>query len=123
MFILKTHKSASIDVPSKRTVEHPSSILVFALLVTLGVLPVNNADASTPSHALENADAQSIGSNGLLSGALTCGNAFEQGGSSGYRCFMEQLVNGILLDQTTHYANAYGKRLFGKHFSLANRMT
>ena len=36
---------------------------------------------------------------------------------------MEQLVNGILLDQTTQYANAYGKRLFGEHFSLANRMT
>ena len=123
MFFLKTHKPASIDVPNKRTVEHLSVVLLMALLVTLGVLPVNNADAATPSHALENADAQRIGSNRLFSGALACGNAFEQGGSSGYRCFMEQLVNGILLDQTTQYANAYGKRLFGKQFSLANRMT
>ena len=123
MFILKTHKSASIDVPNKRTVEHLSGVLLMALLVTFVLLPVNNAEAATPSHTLENADAQRIGSNRVLSGALACGNAFEQGGSSGSRCFMEQMVNGILLDQTTHYANAYGKRLFGKHFSLANRMT
>ena len=122
MFFLKTHKLASIDVPNKRTVEHLSVVLLMALLVTF-LLPVNNADAATPSHALENADAQRIGSNRLFSGALACGNAFEQGGSSGYRCFMEQLVNGILLDQTTQYANAYGKRLFGEHFSLANRLT
>ena len=122
MFILKTHKSASIDVPNKRTVEHLSVVLLMALLVTF-VLPVNNAEASTPSHALENADSQSIGSNRVFSGALACGNAFEQGGSSGYRCFMEQMVNGILMDQTTHYANAYGKRLFGEHFSLANSLT
>ena len=122
MFILQTHKLASIAVLSKRTVEPLSGVLLMALLVTF-VLPVNNADASTPSHALENSDSQSIGSNRVLSGAFACGNAFEQGGSSGYRCFMEQLVNGILLDQTTHYANAYGKRLFGEQFSLANRMT
>lgn len=105
------------------TVENLSSVLVLVLLVTLNVMPVNHADASTPSHALDNADSQSIGSNGLLSGALACGNAFEQGVSSGYRCFMAQMVNGVLLDQTTQYANAYGKRLFGEHFSFANRMT
>ena len=116
MFILKTHKSASIDVPNKRTVEHLSGVLLMALLVTFVLLPVNNAEAATPSHTLENADAQRIGSNRVLSGALACGNAFEQGGSSGSRCFMEQMVNGILLDQTTHYANAYGKRLFGETF-------
>ena len=33
------------------------------------------------------------------------------------------MVNGILMDKTTHVANAYGKRLFGEHFSLANRLT
>ena len=98
-------------------------IWVLVLLLTLGSLPVNNADASTPSHSPENSDSQSIGSNRVLSGALACGNAFEQNVSSGYGCFMEQMVNGILLDQTTQYANAYGKRLFGEHFSLANRMT
>ena len=98
-------------------------IWVLVLLLTLGVLPVHNVDSSTPPHPPENSDSQSIGSNRLLSGAFACGNAFEQNVSSGYRCFMEQLVNGILLDQTTHYANAYGKRLFGEHFSLANRLT
>ena len=100
-----------MNVPPKRRVECPSRIIVLVLLFTLGFLPANNAYS------------QSIGSTGLLSGALACGNALEQGVSSGYRCFMEQMVNGILLDQTTQYANAYGKRLFGEHFSFVNRMT
>ena len=100
-----------MNAPHKRKAENLSKVLVFALLLTVGVLPLNNAYS------------QSTGTNGLLSGALTCGNAFEQGASSGYRCFMEQMVNGVLLDQTTQYANAYGKRLFGEHFSFANRMT
>ena len=104
----------------KRTVEHLSSTLTLVLLLTLGGLPVNNAESAPPAYPPTNSDSEGIGSS---SGILACGNAFEQGGSSGYRCFMEQLVNGILLDQTTHYANAYGKRLFGEHFSLANRLT
>ena len=112
-----------MNVPSKRKMECRRSVLVLVLLLTLSVLPVSNADASTPSPPPGDADSQGIGSNGVLSGALACGNAFEQGVSSGYRCFMEQMVNGILLDQTTQYANAYGKRLFGEHFSFANRMT
>ena len=101
-------------------VENLSSILTLVLLVTLGVLPVNNAESAPPFPRPENSDSQGIGS---VSGVLACGNAFEQGVSSGYRCFMEQMVNGILLDKTTHFANAYGKRLFGEHFSLANRLT
>ena len=112
-----------MNVPPKRKVENLSRVLVLVLLLTLGGLPVHNANSSTPSHSLETSDPQSIGSNRVLSGALACGNSFEQGASSGYRCFMEQMVNGILMDQTTQYANAYGKRLFGEHFSLANRMT
>ena len=100
-----------MNVPPKRKMECLGRIVVLVLLLTLDVLPLNNAYS------------QSIGSTGLLSGALACGNAFEQGVSSGYRCFMEQMVNGIVLDQTTQYANAYGKRLFGEHFSFANRMT
>ncbi len=102
-----------MNVPRKHKnkMESLGSVLVLALLVTVGVLPVNIAYS------------QSIGSSGLLSGAVACGNAFERGVSSGSRCFMEQMVNGILLDQTTQYANAYGKRLFGEHFSFANRMT
>ena len=100
-----------MNVPLKRKVETLSSLLVLVLLLTMGVLPVHKAYS------------QSIGSSGLLSGALACGNAFERGVSSGYRCFMEQMVNGILMDQTTQYANAYGKRLFGEHFSFANRFT
>ena len=112
-----------MNVPSKRKMESLSSVLVLVLLVTVGLLPVSNVEASTPSPPPGDADSQGIGSNGVLSGALACGNAFEQGVSSGYRCFMEQMVNGILLDQTTQYANAYGKRLFGEHFSFANRMT
>ena len=110
-----------MNVPPKRKMECLSSVLVLVLLLTVGVLPVNNADSSTPSHP-EDSDSQGIGSSSL-SGALACGNAFERGVSSGYRCFMEQMVNGILLDKTTQYANAYGKRLFGEHFSFANRMT
>lgn len=112
-----------MNVLPKLKMECPSSVIVLVLLSTLGVLPVNNADSATPSQGLDNADSQSIGSTGLLSGALACGNALEQGVSSGYRCFMEQMVNGIVLDQTTQYANAYGKRLFGEHFSFVNRMT
>lgn len=112
-----------MNVPSKYKVENLSSVLILVMFLTLVVLPINNADAATPSQGLDTADSRSIGSNGLLSGALACGNAFERGVSSGYRCFMEQMVNGILLDQTTQYANAYGKRLFGEHFSFANRMT
>ena len=104
----------------KRTVEHLSSTLTLVLLLTLGGLPVNNAESAPPAYPPTTSDSEGIGS---LSGVLACGRAFEQGGSSGYRCFMEQLVNGILLDQTTHYANAYGKRLFGEQFSLANRLT
>ena len=100
-----------MNAPHKRKAENLSKVLVFALLLTVGVLPLNNAYS------------QGTGTNGVLSGALACGNAFEQGASSGYRCFMEQMVNGVLLDQTTQYANAYGKRLFGEHFSFANRMT
>ncbi len=111
-----------MNVPPKRRGENRSRLLVLVLLLTVGVLPVNNADSSTPSQPLENSASQNIGSLSL-SGALACGNAFEQGVSSGYRCFMEQMVNGILMDQTTQYANAYGKRLFGEHFSFANRMT
>ena len=112
-----------MNVPSKRKMESLSSVLVLVLLVTVGLLPVSNVEASTPSPPPGDSDSQGIGSNGVLSGALACGNAFEQGVSSGYRCFMEQMVNGILLDQTTQYANAYGKRLFGEHFSLVNRFT
>ena len=123
MVTIKTHKRARIDAPSECKSEHLSGVLLLVLFMTLGVLPVNDAAATPPVHGLENPDSPSIGSNVLLSGAFACGNAFEQNVSSGYRCFMEQLVNGILLDQTTHYANAYGKRLFGEHFSLANRMT
>jgi hypothetical protein len=104
----------------KRTVANLGSTLTLVLLVTVGGLPVNNAASAPPAPPLETSDSQGIGS---LSGVFACGTAFEQGGSSGYRCFMEQLVNGILMDQTTHYANAYGKRLFGEHFSLANRLT
>ena len=100
-----------MNAPTKLKMECLGRIIVLVLLSTLGVLPVNKAYS------------QSIGSTGLLSGALACGNALEQGVSSGYRCFLEQMVNGILLDQTTKYANAYGKRLFGEHFSFVNRMT
>ena len=100
--------------------ENLSRVPVLVLLLTLGVLPVTHADSSTPFPPPENSDPQSIGS---VSGVLACGNAFEQGVSSGSRCFMEQMVNGILMDKTTHFANAYGKRLFGEHFSLANRLT
>lgn len=100
-----------MNVPPKRKMECLSSVMVLVLLLTLGFLPVHNAYS------------QSTGTNGLLSGALACGNALEQGVSAGYRCFMEQMVNGIVLDQTTQYANAYGKRLFGEHFSFVNRMT
>ena len=104
----------------KHTVANLSRTLTLVLLVTLGVLPVNNAASAPPADPPTTSDSEGIGSS---SGVLACGNAFEQGGSSGYRCFMEQMVNGILLDQTTHYANAYGKRLFGEHFSLANRLS
>ncbi len=104
-------------------VENPSSVPVLVLLVTLSVLPVTHADASPPSHDPENSDFERIGSNRLVSGALACGPSFEQSGSNGSRCFMEQMVNGILLDETTQFANTYGKRLFGEHFSLANRLT
>lgn len=100
-----------MNAPHKRKAENLSKVLVFALLLTVGVLPLNNAYS------------QGTGTNGVLSGALACGNAFEQGVSSGQRCLMEQVVNGVLLDQTTQFANAYGKRLFGEHFSLANRLT
>lgn len=100
-----------MNVSSKRKIGHLGSIPALVLLLTLAVLPLNNVYS------------QSAGTTGLLSGALACGNAFEGGISSGYRCFMEQMVNGILLDKTTQYANAYGKRLFGEHFSLANRFT
>ena len=96
---------------------------MLVLLLTLSVLPVHNVASALPSASPEHADSQRIGSNRVVSGALACGNAFEQSVSSGGRCFLEQLVNGILLDQTTHYANAYGKRLFGEQFSLVNRMT
>ena len=97
---------------------------MLVLLLTLSVLPVHNVASALPSAPPpEHADSQRIGSNRVVSGALACGNAFEQSVSSGGRCFLEQLVNGILLDQTTHYANAYGKRLFGEQFSLVNRMT
>ena len=123
MFILKAHKSVPRDVPSKRRVGPLSVALAFGLLVTVGVLSGNDAEASTPSPALDNAESPSIGSNRLFSGALACGHAFERGVSSGYRCFMEQMVNGILLDQTTRFANAYGKRLFGEQFSFVNRFT
>ena len=37
----------------KHTVEHLSVVLLMALLVTWGVLPVHNAEASTPSHILQ----------------------------------------------------------------------
>ena len=104
----------------KHTVENLSRTLTLVLLLTVGGLPVNNAASAPPADPPTTSDSEGIGSS---SGVLACGNAFEQGGSSGYRCFMEQMVNGILMDQTTHYANAYGKRLFGEHFSLANRMT
>ena len=100
-----------MNVPPKRKMECLSRIIVLVLLLTLGVLPVNSAYS------------QGTDSNVLLSGAFACGNSFEQSVSSGYRCFMEQMVNGIVLDQTTQYANAYGKRLFGEHFSFVNRMT
>ncbi|MCY3729681.1 MAG: inverse autotransporter beta domain-containing protein [Nitrospira sp.] len=108
-----------MNVPPQRKVESLSIILSFALLWTLGILPGNHADAFALSP--EQSGSQVMGS--LSGSAIACGNAFEQGVSSGYRCFMEQLVNGILMDQTTQYANAYGKRLFGEHFSFANRMT
>ena len=111
-----------MNVPPKRKVENLSRILVLVLLLTMGALPVNNANSSTPSPLPENSDSQGLGSLSL-SGALACGNSFEQSASSGYRCFMEQMVNGILMDKTTQFANAYGKRLFGEHFSLANRLT
>lgn len=112
-----------MNAPHQRRVESLSSVLVLVLLATLGAPSINSADSSTPSHPLENSDSQGIGSNGVLAGAMACGNAFEQGISSGYRCFMEQMVNGILMEKTTQYANAYGKRLFGEHFSFVNRMT
>ena len=96
---------------------------MLVLLLTLSVLPVHNVASAPPSASPENSDSQRIGSNRVVSGAFACGNAFEQSVSSGGRCFLEQLVNGILLDQTTHYANAYGKRLFGEQFSLVNRLT
>lgn len=111
-----------MNILHKCKVENLSRVLVLVLLLTMAALPVHNADATPPAHPPENSDSQGLGSLSL-SGALACGNAFEQGASSGYRCFMEQMVNGILMDQTTQYANAYGKRLFGEHFSFANRMT
>ena len=104
-------------------VENLSRVPALALLVALSVLAVTHADASAPSHDPENSGFERIGANRLLSGALACGHSFEDSGSSGSRCFMEQMVNGILLDETTQFANAYGKRLFGEHFSFANRLT
>ena len=86
----------------KRTVANLSRTLTLVLLVTLGVLPVNNAASSPPAPPPETSDSQGIGS---LSGVLACGNAFEQGGSSGYRCFMEQMVNGILMEQEPRLKN------------------
>ena len=93
------------------------AMVLFLLLVW--TLPVN-AEDSLPAPAGNPGGLQDIG---LLSGAMACGNAFEQAVRSGYNCLMEQVVNGILLGKTAEFANAYGKQLFGQHFSLANRFT
>ena len=37
-----------LNVPHKRKVEHLSSVPVLVLLLTLGVLPVHNADSAPP---------------------------------------------------------------------------
>ena len=93
--------------------------MVFFLLLVILNLPVN-AEDSLPAPA---GNPGVLEESGLISGAMACGNAFEQAVRSGYNCLMEQVVNGILLGKTAEFANAYGKQLFGQHFSLANRFT
>ena len=102
-------------------------ILVCIPLLTLYALPAkaDNSAITQPSPALSNP----LGAS-LLSGALACGNAFEQTAAAGSDCLMEQAVNlaerginELLLNKAAHFANAYGRRLFGEHFSLANRLT
>ena len=93
---------------------------VLSLFLLFLCVPPVNADDSLPSSPKNSVPLQDIG---LVSGAMACGNAFEQAVANGYNCLMEQVVNGILLGKTAEFANAYGKKLFGEHFSLANRFT
>lgn len=100
-------------------IDSPVSVCLVVFTLFLCV-PTVNAEDSLPVPARNPGGLQDIG---LLSGAMACGNAFEQAVRSGYNCLMEQMVNGILLGKTAEFANAYGKQLFGQHFSLANRFT
>jgi len=79
--------------------------MVFFLLLVILNLPVN-AEDSLPAPA---GNPGVLEESGLISGAMACGNAFEQAVRSGYNCLMEQVVNGILLGKTAEFANAYGK--------------
>ena len=55
------------------------------------------------------------------SSALACSSSFQSGLNAGSDCLLGQIVNRLLVDSASQWANARGKQLFGEYFSLSNR--
>ena len=56
-----------------------------------------------------------------LNAAASCESAFNQSESIGARCFADQTINQLLI-KSTQQAEKYGKRVFGPHFQIQNRL-
>ena len=103
-----------------------SGVAAAALALLFGGLPAN-ADAA---NAGSNAGASNARSNpwaalerpetALLSGVQGCGQAFEDGLSTGSRCLLDRAANGLLLGALTRFAAERGRRAFGAHFRIVS---
>ena len=58
-----------------------------------------------------------------LAGLAACGDAFESATHAGTDCLEGKAVNDIVLSRAARFADAYGKSVFGQHFSLKQRLT
>ena len=58
-----------------------------------------------------------------LAGLAACGDAFESATQAGADCVEGKAVNDVFLDRAARFADSYGKSMFGRHFSLNQRLT
>ena len=97
----------------------------FALtsLLLIGLAPPTALSESIPPQSHDNTNQNHSLGHFAASTVHACTSAFQSSLNVGSDCLLGQLVNTLLLNGASRWANARGKQLFGQHFSLTNRFT
>ena len=74
------------------------------------------------SHATPDAPVDRHAFPSWLTGAIHCGNGFEQSARSGWRCLSGRL-GGLVMEQTANFVNEQGRALFGPNFRFVSGLS